>query len=621
MIRKLFFIGLAVICLIIVAYGVLSMKKVSRASRSQQMRIMVAYNPKYLKQYRHVLDAYVSVLEEEGVAFESIDQHLLLAVDPDALAATVPAVIFPDSLCQRMPIGFEPWLARYLKAGGGIAAIYDPAVKDSQDAYLPETLFNRFSGINHVTFNRLADRAYTHGHIKFQDSAAARDCEIPFGKLDSSLYLCGYGYGRLHYPVARSQIVADPAVRPAPKVLATAVVDDGEAYPAIVTRRYGNGLVFYVNMPLGHLKANADDLPLRSMLRFFLFNRLQFPHLMNVPYGKGGIVLNWHHDSNGDWPYLEQMVEAGFFRPHLKYSMHITAGDSLDRPGDNKGFDACGQGKRFVEMLTPYGTIGSHGGWYHNWFALSVESGALGRNEIKTYIQKNNQCLESLTGRKIVEYSAPNGVHPQPLMTQILAELGISAYYYAGDSGAAPNRSFFSGRMLSNRLIAFPVMPLIDKASLHEFDANGYDEAAVQQWLQRTMEYAVDNKVVRLLYSHPCDLFETSRHRDYRPAFISFLDLMEQEQAKGHLNVQSMSYFAEFILQMLETEYCFTIQPQGLDVFVRKPVGLQGLTLAFPLGKYRPPEKKAWQVQSRIDFFYVTLDTTANETHMFIPAR
>ncbi len=621
MIRKLCFIGLVVICLIIIVFGVLSMKKVSRTSRNQQMRIMVAYNPKYLKQYRHVLDAYVSVLEEEGIAFESIDQHLLLAVEPDALAATVPAVIFPDSLCQRMPIGFEPWLASYLKAGGGIAVIYDPAVKDSQEAYLPETLFKRFSGINHVVFSRLADRAYTLGHIKFQDAAVVQACEIPFGKLDSNLYLSGYGYGRLRYPVARSQIVVDPVAGPAPKVLATAVVGDGEAYPAVTTRRYGNGLVFYVNMPLGHLKANADDLPLRSMLRFFLFHHLQIPHLMNVPYGRGGIVLNWHHDANSDWPYLEQMIEAGFFRPHLKYSMHITAGDSLDRLGDSKGFDACGQGKRFVEMLAPYGTIGSHGGWYHNWFALNVESGVFGENEIKTYILKNNECLESVTGQKIVEYSAPNGVHPQPLMTQILAEMGIAAYYYTGDSGAAPNRTFFNGRMLSDRLIAFPVMPLIDKASLLEFDANGYGEAAVRQWLQRTVAYAVNNRVVRLLYSHPYDLFETSQRRDYRPAFTSFLDLMEQAQAEGHLNVQSMSYFAEFMLQMLETEYSFTIQPNGLDVDVRKPAGLQGLTLAFPQGKFQPPQKGAWQVRSDIDFFYVTLDTTADETHLFMPAR
>jgi hypothetical protein len=621
MIRKLFFFGLVLICLIIIAYGGMSMHKVSRISNSRQMRIMVAYNPKYLEQNRHIRDAYVSVLEEEGVAFETIDQHLLLAADPGALAATVPAVIFPDSLCQRMPVGFEPWLASYLGAGGGVAAIYDPAVKDGRDAYLSETLFKRFSGINHVVFHRLAERAYTLGHIKFQDSDAATACEIPFGKLDGSLFLCGYGYGRLQYPVARSQMVADPAVTPAPDVLATAVADDGQAYPAVVTRRYGKGLVFYVNMPLGHLKANADDLPLRSMLRFFLFDRLQIPHLMNVPFGKGGIVLNWHHDANSDWPYLEQMIDAGFFRSHLNYSMHITAGDSLDRPGDKRGFDACGQGERFVKMLMPYGVIGSHGGWHHNWFAFNVESGAFGENEIRRYIQKNSQCLESLTGRKIVEYSAPNGIHPQPLMTQILTEMDISAYYYTGDSGAGPNRTFFDNRMLSDRLIAFPVMPLMDKASPQEFDAAGYGEAAVRQWLQRTVGYAVDNRVVRLLYAHPYDLFETSQRRDFRPAYAALIDTLEHEQANGRLNVQSMSTFAQFMLQMLETEYSFTIRPKALDVFVRKPVGLQGVTLAFPRQKYRPPEKDAWQVQSGIDFFYITLEPSADETRLSIPAR
>jgi hypothetical protein len=206
-------------------------------------------------------------------------------------------------------------------------------------------------------------------------------------------------------------------------------------------------------------------------------------------------------------------------------------------------------------------------------------------------------------------------------MTQILEELGIAAYYYTGNSGAAPNRTFFNGRMLSDRLIAFPVMPLIDKASLLEFDANGYSVTDVRRWLQSTLAYAVDNRVVRLLYSHPYDLFKSSRRRDYRPAFVSFLDGMEQAQANGHLNVKSMSYFAGFMLQMLETKYAFTIKPEGLEVDVRKPDDLQGLTLAFPRDKYRPPEKDAWQVQSDTDFFYVTLDATANETHLFIPAR
>ena len=494
MIQKVWFAALAVVCMVVIFYGAASMHKVSEVSGSDKMRILVAYNPKYMEQYGHILAAYASVLEEEGVAFETIDQHLLLAVDPTSLVEEVPAVIFPDGLCQRMPIGFEPWIADYLGAGGGVALIYDPAVKDSQDAYLTSTFLKKFSGINHIAYSRLSTNAYALGRIRFADQAAARICEIPYGKLDAALFLNGYRYGRLQYSVARSEIIMQSDTQPEPVVLAHAVVDDVENYPAIATRRFGKGLVFYVNMPLGHLKARSDDLPLRSMLRFFLFRKLGIPHMMNVPFGKGGIVFNWHHDNNGDWPYLEQMIESGFFRSDLKYSMHITAGDSDNRAGDGDGFDACGQGERFVQLLKLYGTIGSHGGWYHNWFAANIESEKFTKPEIEDYIRKNNRCLESVTGEKISEYSAPNGTHPQPLMTQILSEMGIVAYYYTGDSGSAPNRSFYEGQMLSDRMIAFPVMPFADMASLVELKTNNIAGPEVQRWLHRTVDYAMENR-------------------------------------------------------------------------------------------------------------------------------
>ena len=621
MIRKVWFAALAVVCMAIVVYGVASMQKVSKASDSDKMRILVVYNPKYMEQYGHILTAYASVLEEEGVAFETIDQHLLLAVDPTSLADKVPAVIFPDGLCQRMPIGFEPWIADYLSAGGGIALIYDPAVKDSQDAYLASTFLKKFSAIDHIAISRLSANAYTSGEIRFVDQAAARICEIPYGKLDAALFLSGYQYGRLQYPVAHSEIVLGSDTQPAPVVLAHAVVNDTENYPAIATRRYGKGLVFYVNLPLGYLKAHSDDLPLRSMLRFFLFRNLGIPHMMNVPFGKGGIVFNWHHDTNGDWPYLEQMIESGFFRSELKYSMHITAGDSDNQPGDGDGFDACGQGERFVQLLKLYGTIGSHGGWYHNWFAANIESEKFTKPEIEDYIRKNNRCLESVTGEKISEYSAPNGAHPQPLMTQILSEMGIVAYYYTGDSGSAPNRSFFEGRMLSDRMVAFPVMPFSDMASLVELKTNHIAEPEVRRWLHRTVDYAMQNRTVRLLYSHPYDLFEGSSQQNYRVAFSSFLDYLEQAQAAGRIDIRPMSFFADFLLQMLESTCHYIVRPEGLEVHVLKRAGLKGLTLALPTDKYQPPDGKQVQVQTDTTYYYVTMDASADETRFLVPYR
>lgn len=608
-------------CLVVVLFGTLSSHRAVATRNSEALRILVAYNPKYIKPSRHILAAYESVLEEEGVAFQTIDQLQLLALEPMSLADKVPAIIFPDALCKNMSAAFEPWIESYLMSGGGIAAIYDTAVQNTQGAYLPSTLFKKFSGINHITYTSRSGKAYGTGGLRFKGPDAANKCEVPYGKLDPSFFMSGYGYGRLKYPVACNETYSADSRHPEPVVLAEAVVGPSETYPAIVTRRYGSGNVLYVNIPLGHLKANGDDLLLRSMLRFFLFKIIKLPHLLNVPYGKGGIVFNWHHDSNADWPFLEQMIEEGLLRKCLKYSMHITAGESVLNPEDGLGFDACGKGERFVQMLKPFGTIGSHGGWIHDWFAEKAEDGTLGQEGIKKYIVKNNQCLESVTGQKIVEYSAPKGVHPPLQMASILPEMGTIAYYYTGDNGSAPNRSFYKGQMVSDRMIAFPVMPLNDKASLAELNAAHTEPEKIQRWLKRTVDYAIENRTVRLLYSHPYDLYQSPTLSGYRDAFSAFVDHLEQAQTAGSLSVQPMSYFAQFMLQMLEVKCRYTVQPQGIDVHVEKAAGLKGLTIAFPKDRYQRPQGKNITVQIATDAYYATLDSASHESHFFVPAR
>lgn len=621
MIKKCVRIILLLICLVVTMLGIRSTHSVSEIRNSDALRILVAYNPIYLKQANHIMAAYVSVLEEEGVAFNKIAQHKLLALDPESLAETVPAVIFPDELCKYMPDAFESWIQNYLLAGGSIAAIYDTAVKDIHDNYLSSSFIKKFSGFNHVRYTQLSGSAYGMGALQFQDRQAAKTCQIPYGKLDPSLFLSGYGYGRLKYPFARNASYETNDGHSEPVVLGKAVVGPSEAYPAIVTRAFGKGHVLYVNLPLGHLKAHADDLPLRSMLRFFLLETVKIPHMMNVPFGKGGIVFNWHHDSNADWPYLEQMKNSGFFRDALKYSMHITAGDATNSPGDGLGFDACGKGKIFTQMLESFGTIGSHGGMHHNWFADNVASGAFSEKDIKKYIHQNNTCIASVTDYKVSEYSAPMGVHPPVEMARILPELGIVSYYYTGDSGAAPNRSFFKGRMVSDRTIAFPVMPFIDKASLFELYTAKTYSSEILRWLQQSVDYAIENRTVRLLYSHPYDLYEVPATQKYREAFLSFLDYMEEAQRDGRLTVRPMSEFARFMLQMLETKCRYFIHPKGVDVHVEKAAGLEGLTIAFPKNRYHSPQGENIEVQTAKDAYYAILGTASDETRFFVPAR
>ncbi|MFN3995276.1 MAG: polysaccharide deacetylase family protein, partial [bacterium] len=332
----------------------------------------------------------------------------------------------------------------------------------------------------------------------------------------------------------------------------------------------------FVNLPLGYLKAYSDDLILRTFLRSFLFKIISIPHLANTPSAKGGIIINWHIDANSDWISIPNMIKNKYLKENLEFSNHITAGEFRDTPGDNLGFDACGKGKKYVEMILKYGEIGSHGGWAHNYFSYGILDGKINQQQIEYYILKNNQCLQSITGKEIKEYSAPNGVHPQPIKTQILEKLGIIAYYYTGDTGSSPNRTFFDGKMVSKNVIAFPICNYKESASLFEMYKNKKSEEEVEKFLLDLLDYTKNERVVRLFYSHPYDI----PHYPY--AIKNFINKAEKLQENGYIKVKSMKYFAEFLLRFLQTKYTFKIKNNILEAEVHNPLGLQEITLAIP---------------------------------------
>ncbi|MCP5047755.1 MAG: hypothetical protein GY940_11335, partial [bacterium] len=231
------------------------------------------------------------------------------------------------------------------------------------------------------------------------------------GKTNDRFYIEGYSYGKLTYPLARVKINKSEDEG---NIYAYGVTPGGDTYPAILSKKVIAGTMLYVNLPLGHLKAHSDDLLLRSVLRNFLFKIAKLPHIVNTPGGKGGLILNWSIDSRNDWEGLSYMLENGFLSKDIKYSFHITAGDFNNNPGDELGFDAEGNGMKYLLPIVPYGTIGSHGGWGHGWFSRNVLSGKFGPKEIETYILKNNNALSNIAGYPMTEYSSPYGVHAQP---------------------------------------------------------------------------------------------------------------------------------------------------------------------------------------------------------------
>lgn len=554
---------------------------------------------------KELLAAYESVLQEEGVPYSVLSAPELLALRPARAARMMPVVVFPDNLAQALPEDTAAWVMQYVEEGGNALIVYDAGTRFFDSSYRPAGLFAELAGVDYLRYETLRENAYIKSSIAFTDEEAATFFQIPPGKTYQGSLLSGYAYGTLEYPVANG--AARPGLSSG-EIYATAVSTQGVRIPAIVLRRRARGSVLYVNLPLGSLKAYSDDLPLRAVVRTSCFRIAAMPHLLAVPGGTGGIVVNWHIDSSIEWKSLPRMVAGGYLRPELSYSLGVTAGDFRDRPGDGLGFDAAGRGAPYLAMISSFGVVGSHGGWAHNWFSENVEKGLFKEQEMEEYIRQNRDALAAATGYAGTEYAAPDGVHPQPAMTRVLERLGFDSYYYTGDSGSAPNRTFIDGVMVSSSVIGFPVIPFGKAASFFEMEQARRTEHEVTRWLLGVADYAALNRTVRLLYSHPYDI------EHYPAALRTFLDYIQKKQAEGVLTVRPMSYYARFLLRFLDTDYRFLRDENTLRVKVKNTRGLGGLTVAVPSSWCKAPAFPDVRLDADETYYYVTFPDTLADT-------
>jgi len=503
-VKKILYVFIVIVFLFFVGRGFYSLRRTLLPE--DKLQILLLYNPSLAKKHISIINAYKSVLEEEGVSYKFVTSYSVLSQKFEKLLKRNPVIIIPDVVAQNLPEDTALWFRNYLANGGTVFIVYDGGVKNQRGAFLDRAIFSGLIGVNYITYKNFKGDAYTTGNVQFNNAESAAFFEIPPGKMDRELFLIGYSYGRLKYPIARTRYTGKLNKG---ELYAYGVTKENKKYPVLIVKKYGKGTICYSNLPLGYLKAfGSDDLLLRACLRTVLFKIARIPHLLNTHYGKGGIVFNWHLDDYREIENTLFMIKNGYFRKGLKYSIHITAGDFNNKPGDKRGFDAENKGKDTVKLLLPYGTIGSHGGWGHNWFAYNTETGNFGKIEIEEYIKKNTECLENITGYKIIEYSAPAGIHPQPENTEILEKFGFNSYYFTGDSSSAPNRTFANGKMVSKNVIGFPVTALAEMASFQEMGKKKISPGEFQNWLFSILNYTVENRTVRFLYSHLYDLLD-----------------------------------------------------------------------------------------------------------------
>ena len=589
---------------LVAALFILSLVRVADlygGSLERDLRVGLVFDPSTLSDESFIRDAYDSVLEEEGIARSWISTRDLLLLDGSELARRFETLIFPDGLVKQMPAATLDRGREFMREGGNIVVVLDAGIKDTEGDYRSGGVMAPLVGVQYQRYRSERDDAYVEGNLDFSTPALTSAWQIPSGKLHEGHVVGGYSYGRLRYPMASAEVTHDDV-----ELFATF-----DGIPVLSQRSFGRGQALWVNLPLGYLKAYGDDLPLRTVLRSYLFDVVGKPHLVSSPGGVGGLVMDWHIDSQIEWEGIPSLISSGVLRSGLRQQFDVTAGPFRDTPGDGLGFDACGAGQEHLEALLPFGEIGSHGGWSHNYFSDRLENSKLTEAQLRDAIVRNEECLESVTRRQVSAYSAPNGVHP-PAVTRLLQERGINAYYYTGDSGSAPNRTFLDGARVSDDAWAFPVMPNGLYASVGEMIKAGLSPSEVEQWLVDTLDYVGDQRTVRLLYSHPYDLSDTS----YLAVYNDFLDTAESLQSRGLLRVETMTYFADFMSRFVETDFSFTRVDGALEVRLSNPAGLKDVSFAVPAawlarGQDLPQDLQTTPSDGDYDVFVINSDVTS----------
>ena len=461
-------------------------------------------------------------------------------------------VILPDSIHQQASDLLLGEIRNYVANGGNLMLVYDAATKSIQ-GYYPSgrSRLSDLAGVDYAFYKSLGDATIRSGDMT-STIQLMKQLGVPPGKYfpflassaaienTTSTQLRRYQYGNLEYP---SFVTAGDY---AGQVLLRSGAGIAAGY-----HHYEKGRVLFVNLPLGYLKGYTDGLPLHVFLRYFAVHILSLPHLLSVPDGVGGLVLNWHVDSNAAISALQAMNSWTILKQG-PYSIDITAGPDTYAIGDNRGFNVLHNpvSQDLVHKYIGLGNeIGSHGGWIHNYFAAHV--GIDPPKDMAKFLDLNEGALEQVTGRRVVEYAAPNGDQPE-WVTHWLESHGFVAYYFTGDAGMGPTQGYRRGQREGQNIWAFPVTQLDRAASFEEFNGEDISFDAIQQWLEALTGFVVDRREVRLLYFHPPGILP------YHEIVQKWLKVTAQLKAQGSFRWYTMTQVANFLNSRKHVEWAFT---------------------------------------------------------------
>ena len=371
-------------------------------------------------------------------------------------------------------------------------------------------------------------------------------------------------------------------------------------------RAYGSGQLLFVNMPLGYFKAiGTDGAPLHGYLGHFARDTVGVATQSVQPRARGGLVYNWHIDDGNDLTVnTRSLLNTTDVLKHGPFSIHLTAGPDVITPGDGRGMNLNGSAAsqdllrrlasvgRYANLggsdRLPAHAIGSHGGWIHDfWGANANEANS---PDLTSLLSQNFDAIERVTGRRIREYSSPQGNTPAWAI-RWLEQRGVVAMYLVGDVGSGMTRSWRDGQRLSGKLWTSPLTPLGKYATFEEFEEFGITDSVSGQWLLDLQSFAVNHRTNRMFYNHPPG---AAGHLPPINALMARGDVLAKDK---RFDWYSMTELADFAQRRVETVWTTTPGVQGLTTFsASHPTSLANISWLLPKARFSKPAARSGQL-------------------------
>jgi len=585
--RRLIYIGIILACMLLL----LAYPHVQQTGSQAEPATLVLLLPDHTDFHDPRVSVWLDAARELGLLLKPMTDSEFL--HPFFARSQVAGVILPDQVRKVAGDVLIDTLTQYVAQGGQLMLVYDAGIWTSRQRYAEHaSRLSGLAGIAYGDYHKLRAGVSVWSPV-LAERKTFRALQVPPGKyarydnmreyakmpavsralFDSPLYsLAGYDHPVLSYDSYVTTGDYQGAV----------LMQNVQGSVVAGIHGHGKGDVLFVNLPLGYLKARTDGMLMQAFLQYFSTRMVHAPVLAAVPDAVGGLVMNWHLDSNVTLPALEKLRALGFYQQG-PFSVHITAGPDAARKGDHAGLDVP-HNKKIQDWIKFFQAhdyaVGSHGGWIHDYWGSKVPDNPT--PEFENYLKLNKQALEKVLGQPVVEFSAPEGNHPA-WVTDWLHTNDFLAYYFTGDSGMAPTRSYRGGKLRYPRLWSFPILTYRDMAGFEELRNGGVSPAEVNHWLHAISAFSVDNHSVRLIYFHPRGALL------YPMAMRNWLALTAKLQQAGKFRWYTLSGLSRFLNRRLQTRWQISRNGSKRLFHAENPQTLAGQVWLLDKVVYRRP--------------------------------